>query len=384
LTPRITIGLPAYKGADLITKCIESLQRQTFGDFKAIISVDGGDTETAAACRSFLADPRFQMVVQAERLEWFGNFNWLLQQDLQEFFCYRQHDDTTAPEFFELLLQAADKEPSAAIVYCDCQYTGGRNDLEIARSIEGEPLDRMLQYIERIPPTPIRGLIRKDAIRQAGLVRSSALADLFVWLAKLVRWGNFRRVAKPLYYRLDHARNYSKDLHRWPEDQKRAAMTSMFTGLLEAAIPLCRSTQERLYVQQVILDRVVIYRPERLSIYRQSNELDSSRKLIDDCLERLKDENNGHLLTKDELPKLFQEFQLNRRLDEAKLLERSRLRRAIYRIRQRSRMCKIIHPRSRVRRATYQIRELLFEVWNRCIVCLNVLKEKAGGLLLAR
>ena len=150
MTPRITVGLPVYKGADLIAKTLDCLQRQTFGDFEAIISVDGGDAETAAACRPFLVDPRFRMVVHPERLDWVGNFNWLLQQDLQEFFCYRQHDDTTAPEFFEVLLQAADKEPNAAAIYCDCQYTGGCNDIEIAPSIEGEPLDRMLQYIERV------------------------------------------------------------------------------------------------------------------------------------------------------------------------------------------------------------------------------------------
>jgi len=88
------------------------------------------------------------MVVQNERLDWVGNFNWLLQQDLREFFCYRQHDDTTAPEFFEVLLQAADKEPNAAAIYCDCQFSGGRDDIEIAPSIKGEPLERMLHYIE--------------------------------------------------------------------------------------------------------------------------------------------------------------------------------------------------------------------------------------------
>ena len=69
-------------------------QQQTFGDFETIISVDGGDLETAAVCRPFLSDPRFRMVVHSERLDWFGNFNWLLQQPLNEFFCDRQ---TTIP-----------------------------------------------------------------------------------------------------------------------------------------------------------------------------------------------------------------------------------------------------------------------------------------------
>ena len=76
-TPRITVALPVYKGADLVAKALDCLQRQTFSNFEAIISVDGGDAETAAACRPFLADPRFRMIVHSERLDWVGNFNWL-------------------------------------------------------------------------------------------------------------------------------------------------------------------------------------------------------------------------------------------------------------------------------------------------------------------
>jgi hypothetical protein len=298
------------------------------------------------------------MVVHPERLDFSGNFNWLLHQDLQELFCYRQHDDTTAPEFFEVLLQAADKEPNAAAVYCDCQHTGGRNDIEIAPSIEGQPMDRMLQYIERLPAAPLRGLIRRAAIRQAGQMRSDefrAFSREFVWLAKVSRWGNFRRVAKPLYYKFDHPRNYTSEVyHDLPEDRKRAAWTTMFTGLLEAAMPLCRSSEERQFFQQTIFERIVIY-PSYL--YRLSSERSSSEKLIAECLERLKYEGNTHLLRIDERSPILQELQL--RVDEIKSLERSRLRRVIYRMRQRSRMGRVFYPKSRMGRVIYQIRHLL-------------------------
>jgi glycosyltransferase involved in cell wall biosynthesis len=372
-TPRITVGLPVYKGAELIAKCLNCLQRQTFSNFEAIISVDGGDTETAAACRPFLADPRFRMVVHPKRLDWVGNFNWLLQQDLREFFCYRQHDDTTAPEFFEVLLQAADKEPNAAAVYCDCQWMGGHNHIEIAHSIEGEPLDRMLQYIERRPPTALRGLIRRGAIEQAGLLRSDefrAPLQEFGWLASLVRWGNFRRVAKPLYYKLDHPRSFTNDWNRCPQDHKRAVMTTMFTGLLESAMPLCRTPAERLFVQQFTLEQIVLAfllwpgNFQRLTfeqivvefLHRPSNECNSSGNFIAQCLERLKYEGNTHLLGVEELPPILQELQ--RRPDQ-KLLYRSLMRRVIYRIRQRYRMARLIYPRFRMRRTIYQVRHLL-------------------------
>ena len=114
--PAHHVGLPVYKGADLIAKALDCLQQQTYGNFEAIISVDNNDTETAAACYPFLADPRFRMIVHPSRLDWVGNLNWLLQQDLKELFCYRQHDDATAPEFFEVLLRTVDQQPNAAAV----------------------------------------------------------------------------------------------------------------------------------------------------------------------------------------------------------------------------------------------------------------------------
>jgi glycosyltransferase involved in cell wall biosynthesis len=349
--PRITVGLPVYKGADLVAKTLDCLQRQTFGDFEAIISVDGGDAETAAACRPFLVDPRFRMVVHAERLDWVGNFNWLLQQDLKEFFCYRQHDDTTAPEFFEVLLKAADKAPNAAAIYCDCQYSGGRNDIEIAHSIEAEALERMLLYIAGITPVPVRGLIRTAAIRKAGLVRRDefrAPMQVFVWLAKLLRWGDFRRVAKPLYYRLDHPNSFTSEYFRSPEDRMRAVRATLFTGLLEAALPLCRTREQRLFFQQTIVDHIVIY---------PTGNPNFSGKLMAECLKRLRYEGNTHLLSEEELPRIFQE--LERQRDGIKVLEGSRSGRLIYRIRRRSQLGRLLYPRSRVRRVTYQIGHLL-------------------------
>jgi glycosyltransferase involved in cell wall biosynthesis len=319
------------------------LQRQTFGNFEAIISVDGNDAATAAACRPFLADPRFRIVVHPERLDWVGNFNWLLQQDLREFFCYRQHDDTTAPDFFEVLLRAADEEPNAAAVYCDCQYSGGSNHIEFAPSIEGEPLHRMIKHIEsKLSAAPVRGLIRRAAIRQAGLVRTDELRaplEVFVWLAKILRWGNFRRVAEPLYYRLDRPRSFTNEFANSPTDRKRAVWTTLFTGLLEAVMPLCQTPEERLFFQQTICDRILAY-----------PAWNEPKKLMAECLERLRYEENTHLLGDEELSEVLQGLLR---------VQRSQMQWVIYRIRRQSRMARIIYPRSKILRVIYRIRQLL-------------------------
>jgi hypothetical protein len=107
--------------------------------------------------------------------------------------------------------------------------------------------------------------------------------------------------------------------------------------------------EERLYFQQTILGRVVAYHP-----FCVSNEPNSAEKLIAECLERLRFEGNTHLLRVEEVPQVIQEVQ--RRLE---LLERSRIRRAIYDIRQRSRFGRLIYPSSQMQRVMYRIRYLL-------------------------
>jgi len=88
--------------------------------------------------------------------------------------------------------------------------------------------------------------------------------------------------------RLDHPNNYHKDWYGWPEERKRVAWTTMFTGLLEAAMPLCRTNQERLFLQQVILERVVVFRPTRNYLYCPTNEPHSGGEFIAECFERLR------------------------------------------------------------------------------------------------
>ena len=120
----------------------------------------------------------------------------------------------------------------------------------------------------------VRGLIRREAAQQAGLIRGDefrGLSEIFVWLAKVLRWGSFIRVPEPLYYRLDHAGNYHKQWFDWPKKRKRAAWTTLFTGLLEATMPVCTTPEERLFFQQFILDRIVVVRPGQSYHYKPNS-----------------------------------------------------------------------------------------------------------------
>jgi hypothetical protein len=100
------------------------------------------------------------------------------------------------------------------------------------------------------------------------------------------------RVPEPLYYRLDHAGNYHKQWFDWPDERKRASWTTMFTGWLEAVLPVCSTAEEQLFFQHFILDRISVYRPGQSYHYAAQSPHESG-VIIAECFERLSRE--GHL-----------------------------------------------------------------------------------------
>jgi hypothetical protein len=88
------------------------------------------------------------------------------------------------------------------------------------------------------------------------------------------------------------AHSYTSEVyHGWPKDRKRSAWTTMFRGLLEAAMPLCRTAEERRFFQKAIFERIVVY-PNYLCRAVDGSNLE---KLTSECVERLKCEANTHV-----------------------------------------------------------------------------------------
>ena len=185
------------------------------------------------------------------------------------------------------------------------------------------------------------------------------LCEIFVWLAKLLRWGNFRRVAKPLYYRLDHPRSFTSEYSSSPEDRKRAAWTTLFTGLLEAAMPLCRTPEERLFFQQTILDRIVAY-PTILSSKQRAQLLRKAHRRMSRAPE-IRGE-----YTPAQAQKNFPQSSKSYNVDWTRLSCSSGPECGELFIKSASgpEWGELIYPRSRMRRVIYQIRHL-FEMLRR-------------------
>ncbi len=100
--PKISVGIPVYNGEKFIRKSIESVLRQTYGNFELIISDNASTDSTSDICTEFLTkDSRIKFVRQDKNMGSIWNFNFLLQKAVGEYFVWVAADTIILPEFLE-------------------------------------------------------------------------------------------------------------------------------------------------------------------------------------------------------------------------------------------------------------------------------------------
>jgi len=267
MSPRIFVAMPIYKGWDFLPGALASLQAQTFRDFAATLSVDGADERSAEACRPFLGDPRFTLLVRGEHLRWVRQMNTLIDEAQLDLFNYFQQDDLLHPTYFERLVGDLDRHPGASLTFCDMRWIGDKRGVERHAGISGLAVDRVRDYAERLLHSALRGVIRRDAIARAGYVGAdcNGVGQDHVWLARLAREGDFVRVPEALYDKRIHSGN----LHlSWlpgtrRHEQRRPPWVHLGAGMIEILAPMSDRPDDRWRLTAFMLDRLIRPAPKR-------------------------------------------------------------------------------------------------------------------------
>jgi GT2 family glycosyltransferase len=280
---RILVGVPAFRGTDHIAETLRAIQRQDFGAFECLISVDNGDRATADACAPFLSDPRFRVVVHDQHLHWAGNFNWLLAKTRHDYFCYWPQDDLATPDYLGSLVRHADTHPDCACAFADIEWFGAGKANLFFPSLEGPPLTRALYVLESLNVVPFRGLVRSDVLTRVGGLRMTEFGSAheeFVWLAKLAREGKLCRVEGPLYRKRQHDASLSLSWHQRGAVWRRGMWIEFGVGMLEAILPAVPAA-EREAMLAVVLERLCVAKEDRVRFY---DPLTEARAFAEDFL----------------------------------------------------------------------------------------------------
>ena len=259
---RVTIGVPVYRGKLHIEESLNSILNQTYEDFDVIISVDEPDRESEQICSRFLRDSRFRMVVQPRRLGWMGNTNWLMSQVQTEFWHLQEQDDIIEPTFLATLVEYAREHPNVAAVFSDVR-TFGSTDMEITMSsVVGSAVARQLKLIyEHFQGVAPLGLIRTEALRMSGGLPANEFENFAadtVLMAALARWGELHRVPLELYRKRIHGDNTVLTWFTWPRDKHFAAWQCHCLSMLEQALLIDATPQDRRLLWLAIIKRLVL------------------------------------------------------------------------------------------------------------------------------
>ena len=250
--PLISVGVPAWRGAEFIAETLESILRQRDVRLRVFVSVDGADEASARACRPFAGDPRLRLAVQPERLGWVRNSAVVLAEAAEasaDYACIQPQDDLLAEDYLAALLAWAEASPGAALVYSDIAMFGGRSGELRQPAGVGSPLARQVALLlEHYNAVGYRGLTRVSALARLPPITGNPHDDFAadtVWMARLARAGVLLRVPRPLYRKRYHAANTHAGWTAWPIDRKVAAWTRHCLDMLAEALIVAEDPASR-------------------------------------------------------------------------------------------------------------------------------------------
>lgn len=113
MPPRVSVLIPAYNAAPWVATAVESVQKQTFGDWE-IVAVDDASTDTTASVLDSLAGGRVRVTRNVQNLGMTANWNRCLSLAEGDLVLKLDADDALKPRALELLVRAFDEQVLAA------------------------------------------------------------------------------------------------------------------------------------------------------------------------------------------------------------------------------------------------------------------------------
>ncbi len=247
------MGVPVWRGSAFVAETLESIRRQRDVRFVVAISIDGADAESERACRPFLADPRFRLVVQPSRLGWVRNSAAVLAAALAEdtdYACIQPHDDLLHEDYLTSLVEVAESTPAAAAVYSDLLSFGSQSGTILTQeTVTGSPVRRQRTLLSKhFNAVAYRGLTRTSLLRRLPAISGNAFDDFAadtVWMARLATAGDLIRVPRALYQKRYHPDNTHSAWNSWPPEKKIAAWRQHCLDMLAEALEVASDESAR-------------------------------------------------------------------------------------------------------------------------------------------
>ena len=212
----LTIGVPVFNGEKTISKCIDSLLKQTFDDFKLIISDNASTDSTQKICEDYTKkDSRIHCIKQKKNIGLVSNWNSILKESTTKYFMYAAADDIWDPQFVKKNLDVLESDEnivgSIGKVTFDLDFSKqnqhyssyvSQNDLhrDLVLSMSGTYEDRIKTCLKLNQGTAIYAIYRTDALQKCMAVWDDHPYELQM-LIKVLEFGNLNVINEFLMHR---------------------------------------------------------------------------------------------------------------------------------------------------------------------------------------
>ena len=211
--PKISIIIPSYNYAHYLQECVESIIKQTFTDWEAIIVDDGSTDDTQEIASSITAlDPARIKYHRIENGGVSNARNYALERSSGEFILPLDADDVLFPGALESYLRCIEQDKDIGFAYC-VVLNFGEEDQDNKIWDPGEFNKERFLWENLAACTSIW---RREFYTRGIKYRDVIFEDWDLWLQMLATGCRAGYIARPLFgYRLHHSGRSAVNNYRY-------------------------------------------------------------------------------------------------------------------------------------------------------------------------
>ena len=187
-TPKMSIGMPVFNGAEMLEDVLNNFQNQTFSDYEIIISDNGSTDATEIIARKFASlDNRIRYFRQPNNLGAEKNFLFVLEQATAKYFMWAACDDLRSDNFLMENIKFLDTNPDYVASTCPNNFGDANDGKPITFDLTGKVEERFANFLKFcwLSHGIFYSVMRTKVIRECDILGQSFLGsdwgvDLFL------------------------------------------------------------------------------------------------------------------------------------------------------------------------------------------------------------
>ena len=202
--PKISIIVPVFKAEKYISRCVDSILKQTFSDFELIFIDDGSPDNSGKICVDYASKDKRIIVIRQENRGVSAARQKGLDTAMGEYIIHADPDDWVEPDWLEKLYKKI-KEDNSDIVICDFERVYANKKVHYVQRPSSLHKENIIKDMlnQRIWGSTWNKLVRKECFSHYGISFNPNMnlwEDLYVMCLLIANGAKVSYIPEVLYH----------------------------------------------------------------------------------------------------------------------------------------------------------------------------------------